>query len=395
MPTITFIVPYGFNDRLWNFPEFVLARALARCGWRVAAIVFWEGESRRREQINGVFIVRVQGKVSAMKYLLRLIVGSDLVHIFHLRNPLGLPAFILARLLGKPVIFSEAGLLHDPYLVQDRDNPLAYPLKLDGMRSSLKSRLFHLPILHADKIVFLSKHSYELAPCFGLDLDRITWLPHIVDGSMPESSWGSTTSSFEGFDLNMPFGLFVGQLKLRKGWDVLLHAIPLVPRDLLERFVFVTPSQGYAVDQFCALVKRLGIEDRVILIRGLNRANLVKLYTSCQLVIVPSHYEGFGLATLEAFEHGKPVVASDVVELNNYLLHGQNAFLVPPNDPISLASGIIEVIVNEDLKQWLIKNGKETFKMYHIENWLPKWIEIYDEVLQSRVDKSIGIPRKQ
>jgi len=150
---VLFVVPYGFNDRLRYFPEFVIARHLVKLGWEVSACVRWEGELTRQDTTEGISVVRVRNRLEAVHRLLSLIPQSDVVHIFHLRNHLGPLAFCLSKLLKRPVIFSEAGLLHDPFLVQDRDDPLAFPLRRQFIRQSVRSWFFHMPLTGSDKII--------------------------------------------------------------------------------------------------------------------------------------------------------------------------------------------------------------------------------------------------
>ena len=126
-------------------------------------------------------------------------------------------------------------------------------------------------------------------------------------------------------------------MKLRKGWDVLLRALaePEAP-DL--PFVVVSPSSTQPPDNFLDLAADLGVVDRVTYMGRAANQSLAELYRRCEVVVVPSRYEGFGLVPLEAFEAGKPVVASDVPALNEYLADGVNARLVASNDPLELAT---------------------------------------------------------
>ncbi len=245
--------------------------------------------------------------------------------------------------------------------------------------------MFHLPMLRADRVIFLSKHSYELATFVGLERDRTVWLPPVVDGTrfLEEVPGPMRVSGVEGLR-GESFALFVGQMKLRKGWDVLLRAIPMVPRSVLEKFVFVSPSSPEPPPQFLSLVKRLRVEDRVLYLGRLSNRSLGELYRLCNTVVVPSRYEGFGLPVLEAFESGKLVVASDVIELNDVLSHKINAYLVSPKDPVALAGGICEVVSNQELRQRLVEGGKEALEYYRVEKWVPRWVDQYLRVLRSK-----------
>lgn len=378
---VLFITPYGFNDRLRYFTEFVIARNLAKLGWKVGACVLSEGEELSgRYIVDGVLVTRIRGRKDGIKHLFYLINQSQIIHIFHLRNVLGLIAFCYARLFRRPILFSEYGLLHDEFIVYDRDDPLSYPLKTHNLWSSPRSFFFHLPMNGADRIVFLSQHNLDVAQKLGMNMSKITWLPPVVDGCRFEQ-----TESKPKHTLNLPrepFALFVGQMKLRKGWDVLLQAIPFVSSSILPKFVFVSPSSLNPPPPFKRLLEALDVCDRVIYIGKAPNRVLEALYRQCAAVIIPSRYEGFGLTMLEAFEAKKPIVASDVVALNEVLKHRVNGYLVPPKNPKALAGAIMEVMEDEDLRQQLVEGGRQTLNEFTVERWLPKWQEIYESLIK-------------
>lgn len=375
---ILFITPFGFNDRRRYFPEFVLARTLARFGWTVSACVISEGESVSRDRIEDVFVVRLRGRREALQWLPKLIFESDVVHIFHLRNPLGPASFLLSRLFRRPVVFSEAGLLHDPFLACDGEAALP-SLGPGSLKRSLSSRFYHLPLTGANQVVFLSRHNIAIARRLGLDPRRMRWLPHVIDGTRFQQNDSGGLESTQDL-LERPYGLFVGQMKQRKGWDVLLKAIPAVPRTVLAKFFFVSPSSPQPPSQFTQLIESLRIRDRVAYFGQVSNASLQALYRSCEVVIIPSRYEGFGLATVEAFEMRKPVVAADVVALNEIIQPAVNGYLVPPDDPEALGAGIVEVLQNEELRRRITAGGLATLKEFEARKWLAKWVDVYSDV---------------
>jgi glycosyltransferase involved in cell wall biosynthesis len=87
---------------------------------------------------------------------------------------------------------------------------------------------------------------------------------------------------------------------------------------------------------------------------------LAHLYSSADLFAFPSHIEGFGLPPLEAMACNTPVVTADCRGVRDYVQDGENAFLVPPKNPESLADAIIKVLSNNGLQEKFKKNGLET-----------------------------------
>jgi glycosyltransferase involved in cell wall biosynthesis len=398
---LLYVTPYGFDDRLRNFPEFVIGRRLAKEGWDVSACTLTEAPCARRERVDGITVHRLRGPIDRLPRLALLFLRHrpELVHVFHLRNPLAVPATLLARALRVPLVFSEPGLLHDPFLVRDRDDPLSGELSPQrvvlGVRGLLASRgpqpvaerlrsfLYHLPLAAADRVIFLSRHNLDVASRIGLD--GASWLPCVVDAERwREAQPGLLDPAGERNVPDGAFALWVGQLKLRKGWDLVLRAIPEVPRSVCPAFVFVSPTHPEMPPHFRRQVEALGIADRVRYLSRVPNSVLLRLYRDARAVLIPSRYEGFGLPMLEAFETGAPVVATDVPAINEIVRHGENGYLVAPGDPSALASGLVRVLADEALRRRMVEGGRATLESHRVEQRIGEWIALYREVRDSR-----------
>src|SRR3989344_1927731 len=117
-PTILLVAPYGFNDRLANYVEFVTGRLLAKNGWRVLALARREREVEKAETVERIEVTRYESVRRGAAQLLRLFLKNqpDVVHVHNLRNnQIGFLAAILARIFRVPLFFSEYGLPHDHY----------------------------------------------------------------------------------------------------------------------------------------------------------------------------------------------------------------------------------------------------------------------------------------
>jgi len=77
--------------------------------------------------------------------------------------------------------------------------------------------------------------------------------------------------------------------------------------------------------------RALGFEESVIELSPLPDADLVRFYAAALAVLVPSHYEGFGLPALEAMACGAPVIAADAGAHREVV--GAAGLLVDPHDP--------------------------------------------------------------
>jgi D-inositol-3-phosphate glycosyltransferase len=97
----------------------------------------------------------------------------------------------------------------------------------------------------------------------------------------------------------------------------------------------------------------LGIEELVTFRGAQDQDSLVYHYSAAEMVVMPSHYESFGMVALEAMACGAPVVASKVGGLAFNVQDGQTGFLVPERDAEALAAKIRLLLEDDALRKRL------------------------------------------
>jgi glycosyltransferase involved in cell wall biosynthesis len=85
----------------------------------------------------------------------------------------------------------------------------------------------------------------------------------------------------------------------------------------------------------------------------LSDAELERRYAACNIVVMPSRYESFGLVLLEAMRYGKPIVSSNVGGIAEVIRDGETGLLVPPGDAAALESAIASLAADASLRQRL------------------------------------------
>jgi alpha-1,3-rhamnosyl/mannosyltransferase len=169
------------------------------------------------------------------------------------------------------------------------------------------------------------------------------------------------------------FVLAVGTIEPRKNLGVLLDAFELlisrdpVSRDPVARDPVArdsTPPRLVLAGKLgwnsAELVPRLEAAERAgWLVRSgyLELEELLGLYQACELVLFPSRYEGFGLPAVEAFQAGKPLIASDIPVLRE--VAGDAAAFAPPGDPEAWASLITDLLGDPVKRDALATRGRE------------------------------------
>ena len=135
--------------------------------------------------------------------------------------------------------------------------------------------------------------------------------------------------------------LFVGRLDARKGFLHLIKAWPRVVERLPSSKLLVIGNgpERLAAEKYLA---QEGIVHTVTFLGRVDSRELVRLYSEAQCVAVPSVFEGFGLAALEALACGTRVVARNVDGLRDVITDDDLGRLVAPNDIDALADAIVD-----------------------------------------------------
>lgn len=152
-----------------------------------------------------------------------------------------------------------------------------------------------------------------------------------------------------------PRVLYAGQLYPWKGVDVLVDAMAQVPG---ARLVVLGGIPGEADEgRVRARAEALGIADRVELRGHVPQAEVGRELARARVVAVPVRRTDMTLrhtSPLKAFEAmaaGRPIVASDLPSSREFLRHGENAWLVAPDDPAALAHGLRRLLDDDALAE--------------------------------------------
>ena len=78
----------------------------------------------------------------------------------------------------------------------------------------------------------------------------------------------------------------------------------------------------------------------------------------------------------------KPVVASNVAALTEYLVNGENSLLVPPENPQALGEALSRAVRDAVLRERLIKGGKETLTRLRSKEYADRWLAFYESQLR-------------
>jgi glycosyltransferase involved in cell wall biosynthesis len=165
----------------------------------------------------------------------------------------------------------------------------------------------------------------------------------------------------------------VGRLVDVKNHALAIDAVAAVPGAALA-IVGEGPLRGALEQQ----ASRLGIRDRVVLV-GFRR-DARAIIGAADGVVLSSRGEGLPLVVLEALAAGVPIVATAVRGIRDYLTDGENALLVPPDDPDALAGALRRLLADRALAERLAARGLELAAGNDEEQMARAFFDLYERL---------------
>lgn len=174
------------------------------------------------------------------------------------------------------------------------------------------------------------------------------------------------------------FLIYTGSLYPHKNVDLVLNVLKHCNG---LKFV-VACARNVFWEKFREKVKRLGLEEKVVLAGFVPDEELVKLYHHALAFVFPSFSEGFGLPGLEAMASGCPVLSSTAGALPE--IYADAAEYFDPKSERQLMDGIEKMMVDKKYKEGLIKKGKERAKQFTWEKCAEETCAVYENCLRLR-----------
>lgn len=183
----------------------------------------------------------------------------------------------------------------------------------------------------------------------------------------------------------LPFGvdceIFKPQAKKGKNHKTIGVVKALAPTYGIEYLILATP---YIIKEFENLevliigggnkkpyqriVRELRLDNSIKFLGEISHKDVPEYLAQMDVFVMPSVYESFGVAALEAQAMEVPVVASKVGGIPEAVIDGSTGFLVEPKNPSAIAGAVIKLLSDDSLRVKMGKNGRE-FVLKHY-NWV-------------------------
>ncbi len=175
--------------------------------------------------------------------------------------------------------------------------------------------------------------------------------------------------------------VFTGRMIEAKGVLVLIEAAEKLRSEYESRIQFLlcgdldknpTALQKEQLESMCdgSYIKWLGFQ-----------SNIYSILKNCHIMVFPSFYmEGLPKSCIDAEATGLPVITTDWVGCRDTVIDGENGFIIPPHDSLSLAEKIKLLVADSALRQKMgLAARAYAEKYFSIENVVKKHLEIYSK----------------
>ncbi len=288
----------------------------------------------------------------------------DLVHFPHFN----LPLFYKSKF-----VVTIHDLIHQHFRMDrvTRLNPLVYRLKQLGY-----NKVFQNAITKSAKILVPSSYVKDLLTSdWHLDSKKIQVTEEAVDEKIltiaKVMSKEKCKKILTKFKIKPPYLFYVGNAHPHKNLEGLINAFLKVKENRVNLTLVLSGGDHY----FWQRLKRENKYKDINFTGFVSDEELVALYKSAELFVMPSYEEGFGIPLLEAMASSCAVVSSNAGSLRE--VGGDACLYFDPGDKGDMVNKIDKVLNNESLRKEMIRKGQKRVKQFSWEKLAKQTLEVY------------------
>ncbi len=236
------------------------------------------------------------------------------------------------------------------------------------------------------RMLFLKKSNAVIVPgrlsrgyviSLGANAEKVFIAPNTIDNQLFVNTSQKYRSSKRKLKAELGFEnkvviLFVGQLIKRKGVEYLLHAYAKLKREL-DDVALVLMGSGPLLSHLKNLAVFLKLKDIKFVQSGLSLEELIKLYSTADIFLLPTLEDIWGFVINEAMACGLPVVATRASQAAQEMIRsGENGYIVKEADSEELYNALKNLIYNPERRK---KMGEKSREIVEHEFDVPHMVE--------------------
>jgi D-inositol-3-phosphate glycosyltransferase len=220
---------------------------------------------------------------------------------------------------------------------------------------------------------------------------KLTIIPPGVDASHFYPIPSDEAKMVVGLKPDARMILFVGRIEPLKGVDTLIRAMVCLKLNDPEVRVHLaiiggepeaSPLQMSAeMARLQKLCDELALDQTVVFMGKRDQDKLPYYYSAAEVLVMPSHYESFGMVALEAMACGTPVIASEVGGLGFLVHNGETGYTIPDGDPDVLCEKLSMLLNDASLRKAMGQRAAQYAQSYTWDKIAAQIMNVYQALL--------------
>jgi len=274
-------------------------------------------------------------------------------------------------------------------------NIYAYKFSIKNKINFICTPLYHINP-YADYIFYPSyqqilKNSSAIIACtnlekkfyqkFGIDKKKIHIIPPGINPSNYKNVNVKKFKTKYNIHESSPILLFMGRKTHEKGVFNTIYALKYLIKKFKDiKIIIAGPSTESYNSFFDKLPSK--IKEHIIDLGIVNKETKANVFASCDVFILPSIDDAFGIVYLEAWLFKKPVIGALNGNVEGLIENNYDGYLIPFNDVKALASKIEDLLLNENKRRNFGQNGyKKLFNNYLLQLTNKRMLELYKKFI--------------
>ena len=242
----------------------------------------------------------------------------------------------------------------------------------------------------ADRLIVWTPHEKEmLIKLYNAPADKISIIPPGVDTSSFRPLDRRAARAALGLDEPQKMILAVGRITKIKGLPLLIRAGSSLDT-VADAKIHVVGGDTTKDSrrELCQQVTDLGMRDRVKLWGPMPHSRLPLMYAAADVFVMPSYYESFGLAAMEAAASATPTIATDVGGLRSAVADGRTGYLIPWRCPDLFMDKIELLLSNPHHSRQLGRRAHHIAKQWE---WRTVAQKLLHTILEPATSRSLSV----
>jgi glycosyltransferase involved in cell wall biosynthesis len=266
----------------------------------------------------------------------------------------------LKNLYGKPlVVTAHGGEVYD----------LAF-------RNKWYRTLYCHVLNKADHVIAVSQFIEEKLLSLGVSPNKLSVISNGYDDKLFKPFSTIAARKKLGLPLNKKILLSIGNLVDDKGHTHLIDAMRLVLKERND-VILVIVGSGSLKEPLKKKTRELGLDGKILLVGQKKHEEIPVWMNACDVFVLPSLCESFGVVIIEALACGKPVVATRVGGIPEIITDKDFGILVEPACPLPLSEGLLDALE----RKWVHSKIALYAKKYSWTSVVQNILKVYSDVL--------------